>query len=191
MLKIGHRGAKGYAPENSLISFQKAIEMGVDGIELDVHLTSDGEIIVIHDETIDRTTDGKGLVNALSLHELKTVRIEKEYEIPTNLLYKKVAFNEKTKQNEIASFIDNFIKRDLPDKIKAKRDNGAALLDIIHERKILAQTEDKNVNALRGIKKSNRLLKSDDALSEEEVKALVKRKEAEDEVSVFGKSGEN
>ncbi|HCW32155.1 MAG: hypothetical protein UT55_C0002G0007 [Candidatus Peregrinibacteria bacterium GW2011_GWE2_39_6] len=117
--------------------------------------------------------------------------VAKEYEIPTNLLYKKVAFNEKTKQNEIASFIDNFIKRDLPDKIKAKRDNGAALLDIIHERKILAQTEDKNVNALRGIKKSNRLLKSDDALSEEEVKALVKRKEAEDEVSVFGKSGEN
>lgn len=83
MLKIGHRGAKGYAPENTLISFQKAIEMGVDGIELDVHLSVDGEIIVIHDTTIDRTTDGQGFVNKLSLPELKTFRIEKEHQIPT------------------------------------------------------------------------------------------------------------
>ena len=83
MLKIGHRGAKGYAPENTLISFQKAIEMGVDGIELDVHLSADGEIIVIHDVTIDRTTNGHGFINKLSLPELKAVRIEKEHTIPT------------------------------------------------------------------------------------------------------------
>ena len=56
MHKIGHRGAKGYATENTLVSFQKAIELGVDGIELDVHLSIDGEIVVIHDDTIDRTT---------------------------------------------------------------------------------------------------------------------------------------
>jgi glycerophosphoryl diester phosphodiesterase len=75
MLKIGHRGAKGYEPENTCVSFQKALDMQVDGIELDVHLSADGEIIVIHDETIDRTTNGKGFVNALSLHELKAFRI--------------------------------------------------------------------------------------------------------------------
>ena len=118
MLKIGHRGAKGYAPENTLISFQKAIEMGVDGIELDVHLTSDGEIIVIHDETIDRTTNGKGLVNALSLHELKTVRIEKEYEIPTlkevfDLVNKRCFINIELKGNQTAKpvvhLIENYI----------------------------------------------------------------------------------
>lgn len=89
MLKIGHRGTKGYASENSLFSFEKAIEMGVDGIELDVHLSLDGQIIVIHDDTIDRTTNGKGFVNTLSLQELKTFRInekqasELEQQIPT------------------------------------------------------------------------------------------------------------
>lgn len=83
ILKIGHRGAKGYEPENTLISFEKAIDLKVDGIELDVHLSSDGEIIVIHDETIDRTTNGKGFVNKLSLPELKSFKIENKYEIPT------------------------------------------------------------------------------------------------------------
>ena len=83
MLNIGHRGAKGYEPENTLLSFQKAIDIGVDGIELDVHLSSDGAIMVIHDETLDRTTNGKGFVNELSLQELKTFQIEKENTIPT------------------------------------------------------------------------------------------------------------
>lgn len=77
ILKIGHRGTAGYEPENTLVSFQKAIEMGVDGIELDVHLSNDGQIMVIHDETIDRTTYGKGAVNTFSYAELK------KYAIPT------------------------------------------------------------------------------------------------------------
>ena len=80
MLKIGHRGARGYEPENTLASFQKALNMQVDGIELDVHLSADGEIIVIHDETIDRTTNGKGFVNALSLRKLKAFRIDGKYD---------------------------------------------------------------------------------------------------------------
>ena len=83
MLKIGHRGAKGYEPENTLVSFQKALGMQVDGIELDVHLSADGELIVIHDETIDRTTNGKGFVNALSLRELNAFRINGTHKIPT------------------------------------------------------------------------------------------------------------
>ena len=70
-LKIGHRGAKGYEPENTLISFKKAIDLKVDGIELDVHLSSDGKLIVIHDETIDRTSDGTGFVNQFTPLELK------------------------------------------------------------------------------------------------------------------------
>lgn len=71
MLKIGHRGAKGYVAENTLASFKKAIDLGCDGIELDIHLSLDGEIIVIHDETIDRTTSGKGFVNQLTVAELQ------------------------------------------------------------------------------------------------------------------------
>jgi glycerophosphoryl diester phosphodiesterase len=75
ILKIGHRGAKGYEPENTLISFQKAIDLKVDGIELDVHLSSDGEIMVIHDETIDRTTNGKGFVKKFTASQLKELGI--------------------------------------------------------------------------------------------------------------------
>ena len=67
LLKIGHRGAKGHAPENTLISFQKALELGVDGMELDVHLSTDNQIMVIHDETVNRTTNGNGFVNQLPL----------------------------------------------------------------------------------------------------------------------------
>jgi glycerophosphoryl diester phosphodiesterase len=77
IIKIGHRGAKGYEPENTLISFEKAIDLKVDGIELDVHLSSDGALIVIHDETIDRTTNAKGFVNQFPSSEFK------KYGIPT------------------------------------------------------------------------------------------------------------
>ncbi|MFC0781116.1 glycerophosphodiester phosphodiesterase [Flavobacterium sp. HJSW_4] len=83
MLKIAHRGAKAYEPENTLQAFQKALDLHSDGIELDVHLSSDGHIIVIHDETIDRTTNGKGLVNTFSLSELKLFLIDEKYQIPT------------------------------------------------------------------------------------------------------------
>jgi glycerophosphoryl diester phosphodiesterase len=75
MLKIGHRGAKGYEPENTLISFQKALDLNVDGIELDVHLSLDKEIMVIHDDTIDRTTIGQGLVKSFSATQLKELGI--------------------------------------------------------------------------------------------------------------------
>ena len=70
MLKIGHRGAKGYAPENTLVSFQKAIELGCDGIELDVWLTKDDQVVVIHDETIDRTTNRTGKINDYLYNEI-------------------------------------------------------------------------------------------------------------------------
>ena len=54
-----------------MAAFEKALEMGAEGIELDVHLTADGEIVVIHDHTIDRTSDGKGVVGALTLEEIR------------------------------------------------------------------------------------------------------------------------
>lgn len=67
---MGHRGAPVIAPENTLAGFRKAIEMGSDGIELDVHLSRDGHIVVIHDERLERTTDGTGLVGEKSFAEL-------------------------------------------------------------------------------------------------------------------------
>lgn len=84
-----HRGASGYAPENTLVSFKKAVEMGADGVELDIQLTKDDEIVVIHDETIDRTSDGSGWVKDMTLSELRKYKYNKtksEYEnvtIPT------------------------------------------------------------------------------------------------------------
>ncbi|WP_412477036.1 glycerophosphodiester phosphodiesterase [Flavobacterium sp. TBRC 19031] len=75
MLKIGHRGAKGHSPENTLASFEKAIALGVDMIELDVWLSSDKIPMVIHDETIDRTTSKTGLVTDYSAKELQALGI--------------------------------------------------------------------------------------------------------------------
>lgn len=68
---FGHRGACKYAPENTLASFELAVEQGADAIELDAKVSADGTVMVIHDQTVDRTTDGKGRVNRLTLQELK------------------------------------------------------------------------------------------------------------------------
>ncbi|CAA9198555.1 Glycerophosphodiester phosphodiesterase [Flavobacterium bizetiae] len=118
MLKIAHRGARGYEPENTLKSFQKALDLNADGIELDVHLSSDGHLIVIHDETIDRTTNGKGFVNAFTLAELKTFLIDDQYEIPTlkevfDLVNKKCLINIELKglgtADKVAALIEEYI----------------------------------------------------------------------------------
>lgn len=74
-LIIAHRGASGLAPENSLAAFQIAVDEGADGIELDVHLSKDGEVVVIHDETIDRTSNGTGYVHEMTVDELKAYDI--------------------------------------------------------------------------------------------------------------------
>ncbi len=65
-LRTGHRGAAGLAPENTMASFQKAAELGVDLIELDVQATSDGQIVVLHDSSVDRTTDGDGVISQMT-----------------------------------------------------------------------------------------------------------------------------
>lgn len=90
MTKVfAHRGASGYAPENTLEAFALAGEQGAQGIELDVQLTKDGEVVVIHDETIDRVSTGKGAVRDYTLEELRRFSFhnhKKEYEgvqIPT------------------------------------------------------------------------------------------------------------
>lgn len=121
IIKIGHRGANGYEPENTLVSFQKAIEMGADGIELDVHLSSDGHLVVIHDETIERTTNGKGTVNQLTLQELKSFHINDQYEIPTleevfDLVNKSCFINVELKNQDTAEQVVQLIERYISDK---------------------------------------------------------------------------
>jgi glycerophosphoryl diester phosphodiesterase len=75
MKKIGHRGVKGYVAENTFASFQKALELGVDGIELDIHLSKDIIPVVIHDKTVDRTTNKNGLVYNYNSNELQNLGI--------------------------------------------------------------------------------------------------------------------
>jgi glycerophosphoryl diester phosphodiesterase len=110
MLKIGHRGAQGYEPENTLISFQKALDLGADGIELDVHLSADGALVVIHDETIDRTTNAKGVVTDLTKNQLK------EFDIPTltevlDLVNQKCFINIELKGNHTAKPVVALIQK--------------------------------------------------------------------------------
>lgn len=78
-----HRGASGwdkqYAPENTMPAFIKAYEMGADGIELDVQLTKDGEIVIIHDETVDRVSNGTGWVKDYTLNEIRKLNFAKQH----------------------------------------------------------------------------------------------------------------
>ena len=71
VLRVGHRGAKGHAPENTMASFELAVQMGVHAVETDVHLSKDGDVVLIHDHTVDRTTDGHGFVKDMTVAELK------------------------------------------------------------------------------------------------------------------------
>ena len=72
-LIIAHRGACGYAPENTIEAFGLALEMGADGVELDIHLTADGQVVVCHDEKIDRTSNGQGDITSYTLEELRAM----------------------------------------------------------------------------------------------------------------------
>ncbi|WP_130735677.1 glycerophosphodiester phosphodiesterase family protein [Flavobacterium sp. J27] len=83
MQKIGHRGAKGHLTENTLESFQKAIDLGVDAIELDVHQCASGELVVFHDFTLERLTNGEGEISKFTLEQLQQLKITNHYYIPT------------------------------------------------------------------------------------------------------------
>ncbi len=79
----GHRGAPAEHPENTLAGFRRALELGVEGIELDVHLSKDGVPVVLHDETVDRTTNGAGAVADMTVDELKALDAGEGERIPT------------------------------------------------------------------------------------------------------------
>ena len=74
-----HRGASGYLPENTMEAFEKAVELEADGIELDVHLSKDGRIVVIHDERLERVSDGTGWVKDHTLEELRQFNYNKTH----------------------------------------------------------------------------------------------------------------
>jgi glycerophosphoryl diester phosphodiesterase len=120
MLNIGHRGASGYEPENTLRSFSRALTMNIDAIELDVHLTKDKKLVVIHDNSVKRTTNGKGWVRNLTLKELKKLDAGLDEKIPTlkevfDLVNKKVFINIELKgkgtAKPVARLIEQYTKK--------------------------------------------------------------------------------
>lgn len=116
ILNIGHRGAIGFKPENTLPSFQKALDLNVDGIELDVHVCKTGELIVIHDFTVDRTTNGSGAISELSLSDIKSLRINDEIEVPTleevlDLVDKRCLVNIELKGRHTAKPVSHLIEK--------------------------------------------------------------------------------
>lgn len=83
VLRIGHRGAAGHAPENSLAAIRKGIALGVDFVEIDVRRTADGVLVVLHDGTVNRTTNGKGRVDRLCLRDIEKLNAGDGEHIPT------------------------------------------------------------------------------------------------------------
>jgi len=117
--KIGHRGAMGYAPENTLKSFKKALELNVDAIELDVYVCKSGELVVIHDDKVNRTTNGEGYVIEKTLDELKTLDAGDGEKIPLlsevlDVINKKVKINIELKgtgtANPVYELIEEYVK---------------------------------------------------------------------------------
>jgi glycerophosphoryl diester phosphodiesterase len=112
---IGHRGASGYYPENTLTSFKKALEMGVDMIEFDVHALPSGEVVVMHDHRINRTTNGMGYVLNSSFADLRLLDAGGSDTVPTleeviELVDKRVPLNIELKGHKSAVAVADILK---------------------------------------------------------------------------------
>jgi glycerophosphoryl diester phosphodiesterase len=117
---FGHRGAKGYVSENTLASFQKALDLNVYGIELDVHVCATGELVVFHDFTLDRITNGSGEIHNFSLEELTKLKVDGVFEIPTleevlNLINRKCKVNVELKGHDTAKPAVQIIEKYIQD----------------------------------------------------------------------------
>ncbi len=121
ILNIGHRGAMGHEPENTLASIKKAIDLGADGFEIDVFKCLSGEIVLFHDKYLDKLTDGEGLIEKKSLIDLKKLSVlGTENKIPTleevlNIINKQVFLNIELKGKNTAKasleLVEKFINQ--------------------------------------------------------------------------------
>ena len=114
-MKIGHRGAMGYELENTLESINKAIELGVDGIEIDVFKIKSGEIVVFHDEYVDKLSDGSGKIEDYNLKDLKKLKLLNGSRIPLledvlDLLDEKYFLNIELKGLNTAETVESILK---------------------------------------------------------------------------------
>jgi len=119
--KIGHRGAMGYEPENTLKSFKKALEFDIDAVELDVYVCKSGELVVIHDDKVDRTTNGKGYVIEKTFDELRELDAGQNEKIPLlsevlDVIDKKVKINIELKGANTAKPVNDLIEKYVKNK---------------------------------------------------------------------------
>ncbi|NJE54956.1 glycerophosphodiester phosphodiesterase family protein [Thermococcus sp. 21S9] len=122
VIVLGHRGCMGKFPENSILAFKKAVEAGADGVELDVWLTKDGKVVVIHDETIDRTSDMSGRQKDMTLEELKKADIGMGERIPTleevfEALPENALINVELKDRDAVEEVAKIVKGNNPDRV--------------------------------------------------------------------------
>jgi len=119
---LGHRGCMGKLPENTLLAFRRAIEVGADGVELDVWLSRDGKVVVMHDETIDRTSNMTGRQKDMTLEELKRADVGMGERIPTleevfEALPEDALVNVELKDWDAAREVAKIVKANNPERV--------------------------------------------------------------------------
>lgn len=155
MINFAHRGASGYYPENTLLAIKEGIKLGATGVEIDVHKSKDGELVVIHDEDIKRTFNGEGLIKDFTLNELKNFKNkntkfnEEECRIPTLeevillIKDKEILLNIELKTDEIHY---KGIEKDVIDLIKVHGiENKVILSSFNHESIKIAKEINKDI----------------------------------------------
>ena len=134
-LIVAHRGSSAKAPENTLAAFSKAIDEGADAIELDVHLSKDGEMVVIHDDRLERTTDGRGYVRDWKLMELKKLSAGKWF-------HKKFSRERIPTLSEVLSIVDGRIGVNIEIKASSNKRTKFVLLqrclNIVNDHRAMA-----------------------------------------------------
>jgi glycerophosphoryl diester phosphodiesterase len=133
---IGHRGVMGVEPENTLRSFLRAEREGLDGIELDLHLSKDGALVVMHDATVDRTTDGRGAIGDSTLAELRKLDAGRGERVPVfeevlDAVGPRLPIQAEIKDVAAARVLAKVLReRDLLDRVSVLSFHDAALAEI-------------------------------------------------------------
>jgi len=145
-LKVGHRGARAYEPENTIRSFARAIKMGVNAVELDVRATKDKKLIVMHDEKLERLTGAPGKVSDYTLRQIKKLKILGKGEIPT--LGEALDFIDKKVQKILIEIKEPGTERKVLAQVKRRKLGERVIIVSFHE------------NALRVVRELNKKIET-------------------------------
>jgi glycerophosphoryl diester phosphodiesterase len=169
ILVIGHRGVKGHLAENTLPSIDKALELGVDGVEIDIFRCASGELVVFHDQTLDQLTNATGYIEQLELDSIRNIEVLNGFTIPTfeevmNLIDGRVVLNVELKGAQTAlltnALLQEYFKKEVwsPDKILISSFNWEELRlfhEVNTEVPIAVLTEDDPLDAIPVAKSLN------------------------------------